>query len=54
MGNDLPTTNQLYTNVKTADSVCTILICSTLCSELEFKAEIKRDVLEFGINKREL
>jgi hypothetical protein len=53
MENNLLASNELYTNVKTADSMCRIPsripIRSALCSELEFKAEIERDILELGL-----
>jgi len=48
MSNQVSTTNQLYTTIKSADTICTILIRYALCSELVMKAEIERDVLELG------
>ncbi len=48
MSNQVSTTHQLYTHVKTADSVCTISILSAVRRVLELKAEIERDIL--GLN----
>jgi len=46
MSNNLLAINAFYTNVEMVDSVCQIPICFALRSELELKAENKRDILE--------
>ena len=49
MSNQVSTINQLYTTIKSADTICTVSICSALRSELVMKVEIERDVLESGL-----
>jgi len=49
MSNQVSTTNQLYINIKSADTICTIPILSSVRRVLVLKAEIGRDVLEFGL-----
>ena len=53
MSNQVSTTNQRYSTIKSTDTICTVSICSALRSELVMKVEIERGVLELEINQGE-
>jgi len=45
MSSQVSTPTQLYTTIKSVDTICSVSIRSALRSELVMKAEIEREIL---------